>query len=432
MSRLRVRNTMTAIMLVTLLSTQITGCSKSAVKKDDVKQQFSAKLDVQKNVTLSIAGNLSNFEALDQVINNFNQYYPNVLIGYENSGELRQYLENNPDIDIFMTSDSNIRDKSDEAYYIADYCYDLTQTDIDFSDMQESMISCSTVDGQLLRIPLMESMSGMVVNKTLLERERLDIPLDYEELLDTCEVLKQKGYMPIQGAKTKVYSDMILNVTMNIIGNDRTFDKKFEEGNTDEAVELFRDSITRINTIIEKEYTDYSLNEQYPDDNYDGAILRFFEGDVPFWICNAEKVSGMKKRESKSESYTKDPFEYTFVYVPLGDNGAYEYIEPWQGFSVNKNSDELDYAIEFIRFLVDEEQLNTLAEIKGMPSVAKASDNMLYSELHNTMNIEGSYIYKAGDRKDIQANVCNVTNTLGSGKYADVEEAMEELKKRCR
>lgn len=28
--------------------------------------------------------------------------------------------------------------------------------------------------------------------------------------------------------------------------------------------------------------------------------MTFFEGNVPFWVCDTEKVSGMKKRESKS------------------------------------------------------------------------------------------------------------------------------------
>lgn len=61
--------------------------------------------------------------------------------------------------------------------------------------------------------------------------------------------------------------------------------------------------------------------------NYDGSIMAFFEGDVPFYVCNAECVSGMKKRESKSETFHAAPFEYEFLYAPLGDSGAYAYLE---------------------------------------------------------------------------------------------------------
>lgn len=35
------------------------------------------------------------------------------------------------------------------------------------------------------------------------------------------------------------------------------------------------------------------------EDNYDGSILAFFEGDMPFYVCNAECVSGMKKRSTR-------------------------------------------------------------------------------------------------------------------------------------
>ena len=62
--------------------------------------------------------------------------------------------------------------------------------------------------------------------------------------------------------------------------------------------------------------------------------------DMPFYVCNAECVSGMKKRESKSETFSANPFEYEFLYAPLGDKGAYAYQQPWYGFSVNKDSEE--------------------------------------------------------------------------------------------
>lgn len=55
--------------------------------------------------------------------------------------------------------------------------------------------------------------------------------------------------------------------------------------------------------------------------------MTFFEGNVPFLVCDTEKVSGMKKRESKSAAFSANPFEYEFTFAPMGDNGVYEYIE---------------------------------------------------------------------------------------------------------
>ena len=56
--------------------------------------------------------------------------------------------------------------------------------------------------------------------------------------------------------------------------------------------------------------------------------MKFFEGDVPFWVCDTEKVSGMKKRESKSEAFSANPFEYEFTFAPMGDNGIYSTALP--------------------------------------------------------------------------------------------------------
>lgn len=62
-------------------------------------------------MTLEIAGFFGNFEALDQVENAFNEIYPNVTFSYEQNGgtDLDEYLKNNPYIEIFMTTDENVR-----------------------------------------------------------------------------------------------------------------------------------------------------------------------------------------------------------------------------------------------------------------------------------------------------------------------------------
>ena len=58
------------------------------------------------------------------------------------------------------------------------------------------------------------------------------------------------------------------------------------------------------------------------EDNYEAVILRFFEGDVPMMICSGDTVSGTKKRESVSEAFIANPFEYTFAPVPMSDKGT--------------------------------------------------------------------------------------------------------------
>lgn len=41
--------------------------------------------------------------------------------------------------------------------------------------------------------------------------------------------------------------------------------------------------------------------------------------------------------------FSADPFEYEFMYAPMGDGGVYEYVELWYGFAVKKESDAQGY-----------------------------------------------------------------------------------------
>ena len=59
---------------------------------------------------------------------------------------------------------------------------------------------------------------------------------------------------------------------------------------------------------------------------------------MPFWVCDAEKFSGMKKQESKSEAFSVELFKYRFIGVPIADDGVYILRRVWYGFSVNKGS----------------------------------------------------------------------------------------------
>ena len=61
------------------------------------------------------------------------------------------------------------------------------------------------------------------------------------------------------------------------------------------------------------------------------------ESEVTDWSI-VLLVSGMKKRESKSETFSANPFEYEFLYAPLGDKGAYAYQQRGMDFRSTKTA----------------------------------------------------------------------------------------------
>lgn len=414
--------------LVLTLGT-FSGCgTKNEPEKNKSEEKFIPSLSTEKTVDLDIAGFMGNFESLDQVVNDFNEYYPNVTIHYEKctTGELKTYLDNNKNIDIFMTSDKNVRDAESEDSYVYDKCINLTDENIDVSSIDKDLLLACTIDDRLVRIPLSRTMCGMAVNKSLLEKYNLDVPENYSEFMEVCEKLKEKGYTPIQSAKTHVCSDMILPMALSILGKDEALTEMVNSGNMD-YVEKLRPVYEKLYDIVDKGYMSDDINAGYPDDNYDGAILKFFEGDVPFWICNTESFSGMKKRESKSETFKGSPFEYFFMNVPLGDEGIYDYEEPWYGFSVSKDSDEIEYAVEFIKFLCMEQELDKIAEIKGMPSVTDSNSDKRFSEAINPSNTVSRYIYDGNLDNSVNDKIAAAGNKMGAKALLSVDEALKSF-----
>lgn len=129
----------------------------------------------------------------------------------------------------------------------------------------------------------------------------LDFPWTAGDFLSVCETLKSKDYIPIQSSQYHAYSDMALPMAMSILGNAKELTAKIDEGDSSYADSLLP-VYQHLKEIIDLGYTSLELNQTYPDGNYEEAILKFFEGDVPFWIANTESVSGMKKWENKEHS----------------------------------------------------------------------------------------------------------------------------------
>ena len=144
----------------------------------------------------------------------------------------------------------------------------------------------------------------------------------------------------------------------------------------DGSAEVFRPYLEKLAEFTAEGWTDSEKNAVI-EDSYNSAILRFFEGDVPFLCASTSTASGCAKRESQSEAFTANPFSYTFIGSPVGEDGTYIYINVEAGLAVNKESPNVDYAEEFIRFYCTVDELNASADAKGMispSSDASASD----------------------------------------------------------
>ncbi len=365
-----------SIFLAAVMLLGLTACGS---KTQEAKQEegFQPALDTSIKGSINVAGGYSNFEALENEFDRFNEIYPNVELIYtkidDYNNMIGTVLNGNDAPDIYVNNSwmygrEQYKASIDHAENLADPALGL-----DLDCIRDNIL-LNTEDGTLPMVPVFSSTYGMLVNKDLFEKEGLSIPSTYPELVAVCKDFREKGYPnPMMGytadEKTSIYTVVSYPFFYSTIaGNDEAVDKM--NALDPAAGEYMRPTITKMEQFLNDVGVDGSACASI-EDNYEAVILRFFEGDVPMMACSGDAVSGTKKRESLSDQFTKNPFQYVFVPIPMADEGAYFLDIPNLQFSVNKDSKNLEVANEFMRFLVTSQELNEMAKNKGLMSPTK-------------------------------------------------------------
>ena len=351
-----------ALVLVLVLALCLTGCAGKEAKK---QEGFAPKLDTKADCTITVSGHYENFEALETEFNRFAEYYPNVNMKYvymdDYKNNIATALESSEAPDIFFTYSS----WGDAEYAQAENLADPA-TGIDLSCIRESLLYKDAA-GNVPTVPVYTTTYGMLVNEEIFEKNKIAIPKTYDELIAACEALKAAGYaspiMAYNNGSEMLFPMFYPYFCAQIQGKEDVIRKmnNMEEG----AGEYMRSALELAADFMSRGYIDLESCSQIAN-NYEALILRFFEGDVPMMMATGNTVSGTEKREKKSEAFTAHPFKYSYHPVPSTKEGGYFLNLVSIGFAVNKNSQNLAMANEFMRFLVTPGEMNRMAQAKRM------------------------------------------------------------------
>ena len=371
--------------LAVLMSSFLLSCA-GMKKEASVTNGFKPSLDTSSKGHIHVAGGYDNFEALETEFDRFNEYYPDVELEFTKVDDYNNMIgtvlkgKDAPDIYVnysWMYGREKYADSVDFAEDLSDPGLGL-----DLGCIRKNII-LNTKDGTLPMVPVFSNTYGMLVNSSLFEKEGLKIPANYRELVRVCDEFRRKGYKsPLMGftneETTSLFTLVIYPLFNKTVKDDADAVEKL---NSLEAAagRYMRPSLEKLEELLSDGCVDLQECAKI-ENNYDAVILRFFEGDVPMMACSGDTVSGTKKRESRSDAYIAEPFSYTFVPIPLSDEGAYFVDMPNLQLSVNKNSPNLDMANEFMRFLITSGELNLMAQNKGLMSpTVDLSFNSMYA-----------------------------------------------------
>ena len=374
------------LLLSVLMILGLAACGSEKQEPVAEEEGFKPALDTSTSCNINVAGGYDNFEALEVEFDRFNKYYPDVELTFtkvdDYNNMIGTVLNGNDAPDIYVNySWMYGRDQYSSSI---DHAEDLSDSALGLDlDCIRSNIILNTDDGTLPMVPVFANTYGMLVNNDLFEKEDLDVPTTYKELVEACDAFRKKGYENPMMGFTKEETTSLFTLTSYpffcaTMADDAKAVEKFNAFDP-AAGESMRPTLEKCQQFLSDGCANLDACAQI-EDNYEAVILRFFEGDVPMMVCSGDTVSGTKKRESRSEAFIANPFEYTFVPVPMSDEGAYFLDMPNLQFSVNKDSQNLDMANEFMRFLITSEELNEMAQNKGLMSPTKdLSFNSMYA-----------------------------------------------------
>ena len=375
--------TIFSLSMATVLLLQ--GCGSQ--KKEEAP--FSPKYDKDTEFSLTVAGNYGNFESLEAEFERFYEYYPNANLQYvtmdDYNNVITSALVSSEPPDIFTTNSWMIGNESYDDMFDACEVLSDSSVGIDYSCIRDSLIR-TTDSGDVLMLPIFTTSYGMLVNMDIFEKEGLEVPTNFGELMEVCTKLKSAGYeSPVMGTdrfsgsglfNCFAYPMFAKNVIDNIDRIDSLNNLEPSSG------ELMRPALERLDEFVNSDCIDVAKCEEEIIDEYDSVIMRFFEGDVPMMLAAGDVVSGTAKRESKSDAFSAHPFKYRFFAAPADDDGGYFINSISICFSVNKNSGNIDMANEFMRFLISNKELGNMAGLKRLIApIDDFSSDELYSAL---------------------------------------------------
>lgn len=426
------KKSISALMSLCVALTAFTGCASggSSVQRDE---GFTPSMDRDAAAEITVGGNWSNFQALEAAAADWNEIYPNVSINYtkiDNYNAMLSTVVNGSTPPDIVTFDADgYYEKKDE---IVSALEDLSQIDMDTGILDSGVVAGSSVEGKFCALSWGMLASGFVVNDTLLSEQGLSVPSTREEFDEVCSALAAKGIVPIQGCSEDFYKNIMNNDTKYRLISTESYDVAYKmlKDKENGYGKLFEEDFSRMLELVENGFVSSDINDSIGD-IYELSIMHFFEGNTPFLCTGSETFSGMKKRESKSDAFSAEPFTYEFVSLPVNSDEPVLSVSYVQGLSVVSVAKNADWANEFMRFLCSEKELNKMAEVKGVPCITKSgTDDERFAHIDEIP--ESRQVAPALDDFTalVDENVAFTMSRIACGELTDAESAVAYFENR--
>lgn len=253
------------------------------------------------------------------------------------------------------------------TYNDAGYLYDLSNeplTDVIYENVKATV----SVDGKLLAVPIESQAWGVLYNKEIFAECGLEAPDTLADLTAICEMLKEKGYTPFMLAFQEQWVPQLMTgLTLGDIVSGKLPDwlerMYKDEGSYDEVREIFN-----VIDLIMENGTDRAMEEGSEAGAADfamGKAAMFVQGT---WASNTIMT-------------TNPDMQLGVFALPINDdpNCTRVNLSTSTTLAVHPDSKELDLALKFANYVLDEKDSSALFQSCSFNPVATCHNYEAYS-----------------------------------------------------
>lgn len=363
-----------SVMLAAMMTTSlVVGCAGGGGETGNGKSESGG--DGEK-VTLRFSwwGGDERNEATLDVIEAYEKEHPNVTIEAEYSGDdgyqekLSTALAGNTAADIIQMGPGWMPSYVAQGDFFVDF-NDYTDQ-IDLSGFSEELLKKGTYnEDELLGIPTGVATMSFVVNKTLADEIGLDFTdLTWESLLEMGKKVQEynSDYYLLNVDTAYLLTNVFRTYSMQITGKSFINDAEKKINPTEEQ-------ITEVLQYIRDLYSTKTVQAAGETATFEGATqtnTKWVNGEVVCVMTNSSQINNFTSANENAEYMVVNMPVQTDASKQLNDGYG---LEPPQLMCVNKNSEHVEEAVEFLDyFFNDEEAAATLKDLRSVPPTENA------------------------------------------------------------